>query len=222
MVTPTHHSRQRADTRALDLRRPVAGLQAPDRACGRHRAATRLGRRDARSRRRRCRCSPCPARAGRPVTRGNVVTAIGVGLSAVLVVDRIRRYPMGTETTRLEENSRVAFSFVVVCCTTRSEKVSIPRLWATVANATLARCQHRPAAAFIIANTCVTYSVITGAQPRAGFEQMSWRVRFPATPLFELLLRTDSPRGRVCYRFRSSAGPACDDRNNDHLDKPAV
>jgi hypothetical protein len=70
-----------------------------------------------------------------------------VGLSAVLVVDGIRRYPIRTETTRLEENSRVAFSFVVVYSTTRSEKVSIPRLWITVANATLARCQHRPAAA---------------------------------------------------------------------------
>jgi hypothetical protein len=81
------------------------------------------------------------------VTLGNVAAAIGVALSAVLVVDRIRRYPIRTETTRLEENSRVAFSFVVVEIATRSEKVSIPRLWITVANVTLARCQHGPAAA---------------------------------------------------------------------------
>jgi hypothetical protein len=66
--------------------------------------------------------------AGR-VTVGNVVAAIGVGLGAVLVVDRVRRHPIRTETTRLEENSRVAFSIVVVYLTTRSEKVSIPRLW---------------------------------------------------------------------------------------------
>jgi Tfp pilus assembly protein PilW len=33
-----------------------------------------------------------------------------------------------TETTRLEENSRVVFSFVIVACTTRSEQVSIPPL----------------------------------------------------------------------------------------------
>jgi hypothetical protein len=89
----------------------------------------------------------CLPNSGRSAALGNVVAAIGVGVSAVLVVDGIRRYPIGTETTRLEENSRVAFSFVVVYSTTRSEKVSIPRLWITVANATLARCQHRPAAA---------------------------------------------------------------------------
>jgi len=93
----------------------------------------------------RCRCGPCPTRPVGPVTRGNVIAAIGVGRSAVLEVDRIRRYPIRTETTRLEENSRVVFSFVVVHLTTRSEKVSIPRLWITVANATLARRQHRPA-----------------------------------------------------------------------------
>jgi hypothetical protein len=50
-----------------------------------------------------------------------------------------RRYPIRTETTRLEENSRVVFSFVVVHAATRSEQVSIPPLWITVANATLAR-----------------------------------------------------------------------------------
>jgi hypothetical protein len=86
----------------------------------------------------RCRCGFCPTGPVGRVTRGNVVAAIGVGLSAVLEVDRIRRYPIRTETTRLEENSRVVFSFVVVHLTTRSEKVSIPRLWRTVANATLA------------------------------------------------------------------------------------
>jgi hypothetical protein len=99
------------------------------------------------------------------VTPGNVVATMGVGLSAVLVVDRIRRYPIRTETTRLEENSRVAFSFVVVYSTTRSEKVSIPRLWITVANATLARCQHRPAAAAGFGALCsvaVESSVICG------------------------------------------------------------
>jgi len=81
------------------------------------------------------------------VTLGNVLAAIGTGLSAAPVLDRILRYAIRTETTRLEENSRVAFSFVVVQRTTRSENVSIPRLWITVANATLARCLHRPAAA---------------------------------------------------------------------------
>jgi len=64
----------------------------------------------------RCRVQLGPV--GR-VTLGNVVAATGVGLSAVLVVDRIRRYPIRTEATRLEENSRVAFSFVVMECTTR-------------------------------------------------------------------------------------------------------
>ena len=53
-----------------------------------------------------------------------------------------------TETTRLEENSRVAFSFVVVLSATRSEQVSIPPLWITVANATLWRAVNadRPGA----------------------------------------------------------------------------
>jgi hypothetical protein len=58
----------------------------------------------------RCRCGPCPTRPVGRVTRGNVIAAIGVGRSAVLEVDRIRRYPIRTETTRLEENSRAAFT----------------------------------------------------------------------------------------------------------------
>ena len=52
-----------------------------------------------------------------------------------------------TETTRLEENSRVVFSYAVVSRTTRSGHVSIPPLWLTVANATLCGCpryQLRP------------------------------------------------------------------------------
>ena len=76
--------------------------------------------------------------AGRPGHPRECRSGHRRGLSAVLEVDRIRRYPIRTETTWLEENSRVVFSFVVVHLTTRSEKVSIPRLWRTVANATLA------------------------------------------------------------------------------------
>ena len=89
-----------------------------------------------------------------------------MGLSAVLVVDRIRRYPIRTETTRLEENSRVVFSFVVVYLTTRSEKVSIPRLWITVANATLARRQHRPAAEAGVGGVLICWrGLVPGGHP---------------------------------------------------------